>query len=79
MKKQSFRLYCKNVFRKMSFFSETELTIPYTKHPFFITVDALLIDIVAVLLQLNEENKMKAISYNFRILNNKEQKLSMLD
>ena len=39
--------------------SETELTIPITKHPFFITVNASLIGLGAVLFQLNEQNKMK--------------------
>ena len=43
---------------KMSLTSETELTIPNTKHPFFITVDASLIGLGAVLFQLNEQNKM---------------------
>ena len=33
----------------------------------------------AVLFQLNEQNKMKVISYNSRILNPQEQKLSTLD
>ena len=64
---------------KMSLTSETELTIPNTKHPFFITVDASLIGLGAVLFQLNEQNKMKVISYNSRILNPQEQKLSTLD
>ena len=65
---------------KMSLTSETELTIPNTKHPFFITVDASLIGLGAVLFQLNEQNKMKkVISYNSRILNRQEQKLSTLD
>ena len=64
---------------KMSLTSETELTIPNTKHPFFITVDASLIGLGAVLFQLNEQNKMKVISYNSRILNPREQKLSTLD
>ena len=64
---------------KMSLTSETELTIPNTKHPFFITVDASLIGLGAVLFQLNEQNKMKVISYNSRILNPPEQKLSTLD
>ena len=63
----------------MSLTSETELTIPKTKHPFFITVDASLIGLGAVLFQLNEQNKMKVISYNSRILNPQEQKLSTLD
>ena len=64
---------------KASLTAETELTIPNTKHPFFITVDASLIGLGAVLFQLNEENKMKVISYNSRILNPQEQKLSTLD
>ena len=64
---------------KISLTSETELTIPNTKHPFFITVDASLIGLGAVLFQLNEQNKMKVIMYNSRILNPQEQKLSTLD
>ena len=59
--------------------SETELKIPNTKHPFFITVDASLIGLGAVLFQFNDNNKMKVISYNSRILNPQEQKLSTLD
>ena len=39
---------------KMSLTSETELTIPNTKHTFFITVDASLIGLGAVLFQLND-------------------------
>ena len=64
---------------KTSLTSETELTIPNTKHPFFITVDASLIGSGAFLFQLNEENKLKVISYNSRILNSQEQTLSTLD
>ena len=64
---------------KTSLTSETELTIPNTKHRFFITVDASLIGLGAVLFQLNEQNKMKVISYNSPILNPQEQKLSTLD
>ena len=71
------KVFSKNI--KMSLTSETELTIPNTKHPFFITVDASLIGLGAVLFQLNEQNKMKVISYNSRILNPQEQKLSTLD
>ena len=63
----------------MSFTSETELTIPNTKHPFFMTVDASLIGLGAVLFQLIEENQMKVISYNSRILNPQEQKVTTLD
>ena len=64
---------------KTSLTSETDFTIPNTKHPCFITVDASLIGLGAVLFQLNEQNKMKVISYNSRILNPQEQKLSTLD
>ena len=59
--------------------ADTELTIPNTTNPFFITVDASLVGLGAVLFQMNEENKMKVISYNSRILNTQEQKLSTLD
>ena len=59
--------------------ADTELTIPNTTHPFCLTVDASLFGLGAVLFQMNEENKMKVFSYNFRILNTQEQKLSTLD
>ena len=59
--------------------AETELTISNTKHPFFITVDTSLVGLGAVLIQMNEENKTRVISYNSRILNTREQKLSTLD
>ena len=59
--------------------AETELTIPNTKHPFFITVDASSVGLGAVLLQLNEDNKLRVIFYNSRILNTQEQKFSTLD
>ena len=49
--------------------AETELTIPNTKHPFFITVDASLVGLGAVLFQMNNDNKMRVISYNSRTLN----------
>ena len=63
---------------KMSLTSETELTIPNTKHPFFITVDASLIGLGAVLFQLNEQNKM---SYRtiFVYSTHKKKKLSTFD
>ena len=64
---------------KMSLTSETELTIPNTKHSFFITVDASLFGLGAVLFQLKDQNKMEVISYNSRLLNQQEQKLSILD
>ena len=64
---------------KMSLTSETELTIPNTKHPFFITVDASLVGLGAVIFQLNDQSKMKVIPYNSRILNPQEQKLPTLD
>ena len=64
---------------QMSLFSETELTIPNTKHPFFNTVDASLIALGAVLFHLNEENRKKFLSYKSSIINTQEQKLSTLD
>ena len=64
---------------KITMTAETELTIPNTKHPFFITVDASLNDLGAVQFQTNEENKTRVISCNSRILNTQEQKLSTLD
>ena len=59
--------------------ADTELTVPNTTHPFFITVVASLVVLGAVLFQMNGENTMKVISYNSRILNTQEQKLSTLD
>ena len=59
--------------------SDTKLTIPNTKHPFFITVDESLIGLGAVLFQFNDSNKMKIFSYNSRIFNPQEQKPSTLD
>ena len=59
--------------------ADTEVTIPITKHPFFITVDASLVGLGAVLFQRNETNKMKVNSFNSRILYTHEQKLSTLD
>ena len=64
---------------RMSLTAETELTIPNTKHRFFTTVDASLIGLGAVLFRLNEENKMKVISYNSCIINPQDQRLSTLD
>ena len=52
--------------------AKTELTIPKTKYPFFITVDASLFGLGAVLFQMNEGNKMRVTSYNSRILNTQE-------
>ena len=57
---------------KNSMTADTELTIANTKHPFFKTVDAF-VGLGAVLFQMNEENKMKVISCNSRILNTQEQ------
>ena len=64
---------------KLSLTSKTEFTLPNTIHPFFITVDASVIGLGAVLFQLNDQNKMKVMSYHSRILNPQEQKLSTLD
>ena len=58
--------------------SDTDLTIPNTKKPFLNIVDASLIGLGAVLFQLIEDNKMKVVSHNSRILNSQEQKLSTI-
>ena len=42
---------------KNSMTADTKLTIPNTKHPFFITFDASLVGLGAVLFQMNEEKK----------------------
>ena len=42
---------------KNSMTADTGLTIPNTKHPFFITVDASLVGLGAVLFQMNEESE----------------------
>ena len=47
---------------KTSLISDTDFTIPITKHPFFNTVDTSLIGLGAVFFQLNEQNQMKVIS-----------------
>ena len=54
--------------------AETELTIPNTKYPTCITVDASLVGLGAVLFQMNEEIKMRVLSYNSRVLKTHEQK-----
>ena len=59
--------------------SDTELTIPNIKTPFFITVDASLVGLGAGIFQMNEQNKIKIITYKSRILTTQEQKLSILD
>ena len=58
--------------------AETELTIPNTKHQFFIPVDASLVGLGAVIFQMNEDNKIRVISLISRKLNTQEQKLSTL-
>ena len=64
---------------KLSLAHNAELAIPNTSHPFYITVDASLIGLGAVLFQPNPQTKMQIISFNSRILNTQEQKLSTYD
>ena len=59
--------------------SDRKLTVPNTTHPFFITVDASLIGLGACYFHYDEQNQLKIISYNSRILNPQEQKLSTLE
>ena len=63
---------------KMSLTSETELTKPNTKHPFFITVDASLLGLRCSF-PIKRRKKIIVLSYNSRILIPQEQKLSTLD
>ena len=57
----------------------SKTTIPNTKHPFFITVDASLLGLRAVIFQLIGDNKMKVISYKCRFLKPQKQKFYTLD
>ena len=59
--------------------SDIELAIAITANPFFITVDASLIGLGAVIFQLKEDNRMKVIYYKSRILNTQERNISTLD
>ena len=59
--------------------SKNRINHTNTKHPYFIAVYASLVGLGADFFQMNEENKMRVISYNSRILNTQEQKLSTLD
>ena len=47
---------------KLSLSKDAELAIPNTTHPFYISVDAFLIGLGAVLFQPNSKNKMQTIS-----------------
>ena len=64
---------------KLSLKKDAELAIPNTSKSFYVIVDASLIGFGAVLFQPNSNNKMQVISYNSRILNTQEQKLSTYD
>ena len=64
---------------ELSLSKGAELAIPNTTHPFYITVDASLIGLVAVLFQPSSNNTMQVLSYNSRILTTQEQKLSTYD
>ena len=64
---------------KTSFSKETERAIPKTTHLLYITVDASLIGLGALLFQPNTDNKMQVVSYNSRISTTQEQKLSTFD
>ena len=59
--------------------SDTDITILNKRSPFFNTVDGSFIGLGAVFFQLDEDNKMKVLSYNSRVLNPQEQKRSTLD
>ena len=59
--------------------SDAEFIKPNTKHLFFVTVHVSLIVFGAVLFQINENNKMKFISYISCILSAQQQIFSALD
>ena len=63
---------------KIALNSDTDFTKLNTKHPLFITLNASLIGLGAVLFELTEENKRKVFSYNSRIRNTQEQTFSTL-
>ena len=52
---------------KTSISKDAELAIPNTTQFFYITVDASLIGLSAILFQPNTDNKMQVIFYNSRI------------
>ena len=64
---------------KLSLSKDAELAIPNTTHLFYITVDASVVGLGAVLFQPNAHKKMQVITYNFRISTTQEQKLSTYD
>ena len=57
--------------------ADTELSIPNTTHPFFITVDASLVGLGAVLFQMNKENKMKVIFITPEFLTHKNKNFQL--
>ena len=59
--------------------NHTQLAVPITTHPFYITVDASLLGLAAKLFQANTDNKMQVMTYNSRILTTQEIKLSTYD
>ena len=59
--------------------NHTQLAVPITTHPFYITVDASQLGLAAKLFQANTDNKMQVMTYNSRILTTQEQKLSTYD
>ena len=67
------------LFNEIKLSKNAKLAIPNTTHPSYITVDACLIGLGAVLFQPNAHNKMQVISYNSRILTTQEPKLSTYD
>ena len=52
---------------KTSLSKDAELAILNTTHPFYVTVEASLIGLGAILFQSNTDNKMQVLFYNFCI------------
>ena len=64
---------------KVSLKKDATLAIPNTSKPFYITVDASLVGVGAVLFRPNSNNRMQVLSFNSRIFDTQEQKLSTYD
>ena len=52
---------------KISLLKDAELAILNTCHLFYITVDASLLGLGAILFQSNTDTEMQVISYNYRV------------
>ena len=63
---------------KQSLLGDLDLAIPNDQFPYFISVDASLVGIGAMLAQNDKNNKMKIVSYNSRVFTTQEQKMATI-